>query len=113
METWKIRIEKLINPEYKNLDDLLNKKESAHGHITGFVHEQSGSGIIADQNGNLEGFADYGIGFRLDRENQTLSLFAPHIQLIANTIKTFNDDQKADSFIKNEHQDILRLLEEI
>lgn len=110
--SWK---EDLMNYEMeplKNLDDIADEQTIAKNKDVGFVNPNNGVGIMARENGDLEGFADYGLGFRFHRETQSLSVFAPTLNLFVNRIIK-QEDTDPVSFYSGELKDIENLLKGI
>ncbi len=97
-----------IKPE-EDIDSIVDKSTQAEAMDVGVINDDSGTGILARGNGNLEGFADYGLGFRFNRENQTLSIFASNIKMFTDNFKIIDSSEK-DEYLKDEYNDIMMML---
>jgi hypothetical protein len=111
MKTWMDGLNSLMFAEEKNIDDLAKENSRAKNNDVGVINSVSGAGILARENGMLEGFAHYNLGFRFDPSHMSLSLFAPRIQLFCNEFKVYDgeDPGKFDP-INKDYQEILDLI---
>lgn len=93
--SWKDDLYSLDTEEPQDLDELFDTSTEAKNGDVGFVNPVSGAGILGRESGVLEGFADYGLGFRFSRDSQSLMVFAPSVHIFS------TDIQKHDTVIKN------------
>jgi hypothetical protein len=97
--------------EDQNLDDLMLRSKINPGDDVGLIHAKTGAGILARDNGRLEGFADTGLGFRMDPQTHSFSLFAPTISFFCFDFKVYDKDNKETlNRINNEFADVLQLI---
>lgn len=110
--SWKDALYKLDIEETDDLDALSESSTEAKPDDIGMVNTVSGAGILARESGTLEGFADYGLGFRFSRDSQSLLVFAPNIHLFSMNIEK-HDALIKTTFLKDEYKDIENLLQEV
>lgn len=107
---WKKELFQLDMHQSKDLDYAAETITEAKNDDVGIVNSKSGAGILARENGILEGFADYGLGFRFNRNTQSLMVFAPNIHVFSPSIQKHEKITK-NSYFQDEYQDILQVLE--
>ena len=110
--SWKDELYKYDMTVAEDLDTLANRSTAAKTNDVGFVNPISGAGVMGKENGDLEGFADYGLGFRFSRKKQSLFVYAPHIHLFTKGI-TQHDNVNQRSYFRDEHKDVDELLKNI
>ncbi|WP_157066961.1 hypothetical protein [Alicyclobacillus shizuokensis] len=97
-----------------DIDDMVNQFHATNGtdnQDVGFVHRMTGAGILARSSGTLEGFADYGLGFRIDPDTQSITFVAPTIQFLCYQTKTYDPNFKQPlNPINKEFADVLQIL---
>lgn len=93
-----------------NVDDIQTQQTEAKSKDVGLVNPTSGAGMLVRENGRIEAFADYGLGFRIDPDTQSLSIFAPNLKLFYQKKSHVDYDQDMH-FIKDEYKDALDLVE--
>lgn len=98
--------------ESQDLDELAETSTEAKNDDMGFVNPVSGAGILARENGVLEGFADFGLGFRFSRDSQSLMVFAPSVHIFSSEIQK-HDKVVRNTYLKDEYGDIESLLSEV
>lgn len=108
---WKDELYELDVTEAQDLDDLADQSTEAKNDDVGFVNPSSGAGILARENGQLEGFADYGLGFRFSRDSQSLLVFAPSVHIFSTHIEK-HDTVVQNTYLRDEYGDINDLLQE-
>jgi len=89
-----------------NVDDIYTQETEAKNNDIGMINPHSGAGVLVRENGLLEAFADYGLGFRIDPETQSFSIFAPNLKLFYQKIEEIRYDQNM-TFIKDEYKEAL------
>lgn len=109
---WKEDLYELDLRQPKDLDDLAEESTEAKNNDVGFVNANSGAGILGRENGTLEGFADYGLGFRFNRDSQSLLVFAPNIHVFSSNIQK-HDKIVPSTYLKDEYGDIEEILNEL
>lgn len=110
--SWKDDLYLLDTRETEDLDVLAETSTEVEKEDIGMVNPTSGAGIIATQGGNLEGFADYGLGFRFSRDTQSLAIFASSIHLFALEVER-HDTVVPNTYLKDEYGDIDAILQEV
>ncbi|ARW46176.1 hypothetical protein S100141_04958 (plasmid) [Bacillus licheniformis] len=108
---WKDDLEELDLTEPQDLDDLAENSTIAKTEDVGFVNPKSGAGILGREDGVLEGFADYGLGFRFSRDSQSLMVFAPSVHIFSSSISK-HDKIVRNTYLKDEYGDIEEILSE-
>lgn len=111
MAQWKDKLFELDQELDQNVNDLLTQSTEAKVHDVGLISPKSGAGVLVRENGKVEAFADYGLGFRMDPETQSLSIYAPNLRLFYQK-KNVYDYKEAFTYIKDEYKDVLNLLKE-
>lgn len=109
--SWKDDLYDLDMRESEDLDVIANADTEAKTDDIGFINPTSGAGILARENGVLEGFSDYGLGFRFSSYSQSLSVFAPNIHLFTLGVQKHNTVVR-NTFLKDEYGDIDHILQE-
>lgn len=109
---WKEELLKLDLWEAEDLDTLADKSSEAKPDDIGFINSKSGAGILARENGLLEGFSDYGLGFRFSRDTQSLMVFAPSIHLFTTSVQK-HDKIVRNTYLKDEYGDVDEILQEL
>jgi hypothetical protein len=95
----------------KNIDEILREKEEIKKNEIGMVHPTSGSGIIIKENGNVDFFADNGLGVQFNKEKKTISFYGSKVKFFCSDFKIIN--QKEVNYEMNEEwKEIIKLLEE-
>jgi hypothetical protein len=95
MKTWMETLnELLLNQDDKNLNQVAEDHTKASSDDVGFVNPVSGAGMLARSNGRLEGFADYGLGFRVDPSNKTFSIYGSRIHLFCSDFQVFAGERE-------------------
>lgn len=107
--SWKQKLHEFDLQTPKNIDDIADESTAAKTNDVGFVNPNSGAGVLGRENGDLEGFADYGLGFRFNREKQSLSIFAPTINLFSTNINKQDTLDKKAYFV-DELKDVEAIL---
>jgi hypothetical protein len=107
--SWKDQLYEIDIRESQDLDDLAEGSTEAKNNDVGFVNPNSGAGVLGRENGTLEGFADYGLGFRFNRDNQSLMVFAPNIHVFSTNIQK-HDKVVKTTFLQGEYEDIEKLV---
>jgi|GEM_PF-3311239 len=110
--SWKEDLYELDLYESLDLDVIADQSTEAKENDIGMINPISGAGILARENGTLEGFADYGLGFRFSRDSQSLLIFAPNIHVFSLHIEK-HDKIIRNTYLKDEYGDIENLLNEI
>lgn len=110
--SWKDDLYMLDTQESLDLDVLSEVSTEVENDDIGLVNPTSGAGILATNKGNLEGFADYGLGFRFSRDTQSLSVFASSIHLFALEVEK-HDVVIRNTYLKDEYGDIDSILQEV
>lgn len=108
--SWQEDFIALQSKEASNIDDVADVTGIAKNDEIGFVHTKTGAGVIARDDGALEGYSDYGLGFRFDPDHQALLVFAPHIHLFTGSVKT-HEQLQAPVYFDSEYKEVLELLE--
>ena len=108
---WKEDLYKLDLHEAEDLDDLADQSSVAKTNDVGFVNPNSGAGILGRENGTLEGFADYGLGFRFSRDSQSLMVFAPSVHIFSHAVEK-HDKVIRNTYLKDEYGEIDQILNE-
>lgn len=106
---WKDDLNELDLTEPQDLDDLAENSTEAKAEDVGFVNPKSGAGILGREDGVLEGFADYGLGFRFSRNSQSLMVFAPSVHIFSSSINK-HDKIIRNTYLKDEYGDIEEIL---
>ncbi len=109
---WKEDLYELDMREPQDLDDLAHRSGEAKVNDIGIINPASGAGILARENGVLEGFADYGLGFRFSRDSQSLMVFAPSVHIFASDIQK-HDRIVRNTYLRDEYGDIEEILQEV
>lgn len=110
--SWKDDLYLLDTRETEDLDVLADTSTEVKKEDIGMVNTTSGVGIVASHSGNLEGFADYGLGFRFSRDTQSLAIFASSIHLFSLEIEK-HDTVVRNTYLKDEYGDINSILQEV
>jgi hypothetical protein len=110
--SWKDDLNDLNVYESQDLDELAENSTEAKNNDIGFVNSVSGSGVLARENGTLEGFADYGLGFRFSKDSQSLMVFAPSVHIFSTDIQK-HDKVVRNTYLRDEYADIDSLLSEV
>jgi hypothetical protein len=110
--SWKDDLFSLNMLQSEDLDELAESSTEAKNDDIGMVNSVSGAGILARENGTLEGFADYGLGFRFSRDSQALMVFAPSIHLFTQDIQK-HDKVVRNTYLRDEYGDIDAILSEV
>lgn len=108
--SWKQKLTDLDLRPSEDIDFLTETSTEAKENDIGLINSISGSGLLAKENGDLEGYADYGLGFRFSRKKQALMVFAPSIHVFSQNIQK-HTDMKANSYLKDELKDVHDLLQ--
>ncbi|CDQ41804.1 hypothetical protein [Virgibacillus salexigens] len=111
MSSWK---EKLLNMDMElenNVDNLFIQSTEAKGKDIGLINPTSGTGVLAREDGRVEAFADYGLGFRMDPKTQSFSIFAPNLKMFYQKKEEISYNQKLN-FIQGEYKTVLDKLTE-
>ncbi|ECP9029742.1 hypothetical protein FU976_07970 [Campylobacter jejuni] len=109
---WKEDLYDLDLMQAEDLDDLADVSTESKNDDIGFVNPTSGSGILARENGTLEGFADYGLGFRFSKDSQSLMVFAPSVHIFSQDIQK-HDKVVKNTYLRDEYSDIESILSEV
>lgn len=109
---WKEDLYKLDLHEAEDLDDLASQSTEAKTNDVGFVNPNSGAGILGREDGSLEGYADYGLGFRFSRDSQSLMVFAPAVHIFSGSIQK-HDKVIRNTYLKGEYEEVEALLKEV
>jgi hypothetical protein len=107
--SWKDKLHGMMFKEDQNIDEAVEQATEVKGKDIGFVNDVTGAGILARENGKLEGFADYGLGFRFDPGTQTFSLFAPNVKLFTANLSV-HEGEESFQYFKNEFADVMALM---
>lgn len=110
--SWKDDLYQLDMTEPQDLDELSEQSTESKPEDVGFINPTSGAGILGRANGTLEGFADYGLGFRFSRDSQSLLVFAPSIHVFSSNIEK-HDTVIRNTYLKDEYGDITEILQEL
>jgi hypothetical protein len=110
--SWKDDLYELDTYEPDDLDTLSETSTEAKADDVGMINPVSGAGILARENGTLEGFADYGLGFRFSRDSQSLMIFAPSIHIFSSNIEK-HDRIVRNTYLRDEYGDIEDILKEV
>jgi hypothetical protein len=108
--SWKDNLYMLDTRETEDLDTLSEVHTEVKNNDIGMVNPISGVGVLATEKGHLEGFADYGLGFRFSRDTQSLSVFASSIHLFALEVER-HDTVVQNTYLKDEYGDIDSILQ--
>jgi len=109
MRSWLQKLNALQTKKDQNLDIVAQKKTQASTDDVGLINPVSGAGIMARESGRLEGYADYGLGFRFDPESKTFSVFASRIRFFTSDFKVV-DESQATERIDSDFAEILELI---
>lgn len=93
----------------EDLDFLADHSTRSKEDDIGLINPKSGAGILARENGTLEGYADYGLGFRFSKEKQALLVFAPSIHVFTKEIHKYDSIEK-QTYLRDEYADVVELL---
>jgi hypothetical protein len=110
--SWRDDLYKLDMHESDDLDSLAEQSTEAKNNDFGFINPVSGTGILGRENGELEGFADYGLGFRFSRDSQSLMVFAPSVHIFSTHIEK-HDQVVKNTYLRDEYGDIDTILQKI
>lgn len=109
--SWQEDFMKLQTKEAENIDDMAEVTGQTKDNDVGFVNSITGAGVLSREDGSLEGFSDYGLGFRFDPDHQALMIFAPHIHLFTSSIKQ-HQQLEDPVYFDGEYKEVLDLLKE-
>lgn len=107
---WKDKLLQMDMEIERNLDDVQIQHTEAKAKDIGLVNPASGAGMLIRDNGRIEAFADYGLGFRFDPDTQSLSVFAPNLKLFYNHKSELKHEDKM-TFLKDEYKDALDIIQ--
>lgn len=93
------------------IDDVLEHQRHSGSEDVGLINPNVGAGIMVRENGKIEAFSDYGLGFSFDPETQSLNVFAPNINIFHQNIEKANYNHHL-TFFKNEYEEARKKLEE-
>lgn len=110
-ETWKEQLFAMDTQPLQSMNDVAEEAYSTKANDIGLVHPVTGAGLLIRENNKIEAYANFGLGFRLDPETQSFSVFAPKIKFFTNELKTY-DYEENKSYFQGEYKDIIDLLEE-
>lgn len=108
--SWKQKLTNLDLRVTEDIDFLTETATEAKENDVGVINSISGAGILARENGDLEGYADYGLGFRFSRKKQALMVFAPSVHVFTQNLQK-HTDMKPNSYLKDELKDVHDLLQ--
>ncbi|QHW35652.1 hypothetical protein GZH47_32660 (plasmid) [Paenibacillus rhizovicinus] len=108
-DSWMDTLNSIMFPQETNLNTLAEESTMASSEDVGFVNPLSGAGLLARSSGVLEGFSDYGLGFRMDPESKTFSIYAARVNLFCSQFKVFSGDHEF-TIIDTEQEEILGLI---
>jgi hypothetical protein len=107
--SWKHKLLQMDTQVAEDLDTLMVQSTEAKNHDVGIINPTSGVGLLARENGRIEAFSDYGLGFRIDPVTQSFSIYAPTIRMFAEKVES-HTEEKPVSYIKGEYKEVLDLL---
>jgi hypothetical protein len=106
MSGWKDRLFEMDMKESSDMNEIHKREYETQNNDVGVINPINGSGILVRDNKRIDAFSDFGLGFRIDPETQSFSIFAPTIKFFCHTQKTF-DYEKTESYLKGEYKDAL------
>jgi hypothetical protein len=109
MSNWVSKLDNLMARQEKNIDEMVEESIIPKSDDIGMINPKSGAGIMAKENGVLEGFSYYNLGFRFDPRNMSLTLVAPNIKLFCNNFQVYDNLADFDP-IKAEYQEVLKMI---
>ena len=109
MKSWLKTLNDMHFKNDQNLDEAVQEKTQATTNDVGLINPVSGAGVMARENGKLEGYADYGLGFRFDPASKTYSVFASKIRFFCSDFKVL-DESQASERIDEDFAEILELI---
>jgi len=99
----------MMTGDDQNIDEMAEQSSHAKTNDVGIINDTSGAGILARDNGVLEGFSYYNLGFRLDPATMTIGFFAPKIRMFTNDFQVVSGDQEFNP-INDEYAEILNMI---
>lgn len=109
---WKEELYSYELNESQDLDELADSSTEMQNNDLGIINPVSGAGIVTRENGNVEAFADYGLGFRFSRDAQSLMVFAPSVHIFSTDIQK-HDQVAMNTFLRDEYNDIDSILSQV
>lgn len=109
---WRERFMEEIYQNEEDIDMLLAEDKNIEPEEAAMINTTSGAGIVARNDGSLQGFADYGLGFRFDKETQTLMVVAPNIHIISKNFQKHETIETKD-FKEGNFLEIMKEVEAI
>lgn len=106
---WKESLFNEIYKTYTRMDTAHEESYSTKEKEIGLIHPLLGTGMLLRNNGAIEAFADYNLGFKIDPDNNTLSIYAPTIALHTNEIVHSNYENK--TYFSKEVKEILEYVD--
>ena len=107
--SWKDELLQMDIDEEKDLTFIHYQEEEKKEQDIGMVHPDHGAGFLIREDQTVEMFADDQLGFRMNPETNTFSIYAPHIKFICQT-QEVHQIEKELSYFQEEYNDILKLL---
>ena len=93
---WYKKIESLKHYKGENIDDMMEQMEYAKKDEVGLIHEKNGSGMMVRDDGSVQCFSDYGLGFEIDKKRKTISFYASEIKLFCEEMKWIDSEKEID-----------------
>lgn len=107
MKKWMQKLDDMMTASDSNIDEMVKESTTAKNEDIGMINDKSGAGILARDNGVIEGFSYYNLGFRMDPKNMTLSFYAPTIQLFTGNFQVIDGDKEFNR-ITEDYAEILK-----
>jgi len=111
MAEWKDKLIDIDMGVEHNIDDVYEMSKETKMEDVGMVNPNNGAGMLVRDSGKIEAFSDYALGFVMDPETQSFSIYAPNLKMFFNKKEEikFNQDM---SILKNEYDDVLKIIKE-
>lgn len=107
---WKDTLFQMDMQPLQSMDEVAEQSYSTKTNDIGLIHPINGAGILVRENKKIEAYSDFGLGFRMDPDTQSFSVFAPTIKFFTNEFKTY-DYEEDKTYFEGEYQDIINILE--
>ncbi len=105
---WYQKIERLKRHRGQNVDETMDQTELIKRNEVGIIHPVNQAGIVIRDNGTIQCFSDFGLGFQIDQKQKTMSLYGAKIMLFCEEFKVMEKWQ-AEPDDEDEWNEILRM----
>ena len=88
---WVHKIDKLKFDVGKNIDEMMKQKEYIKRDEVGIIHSKNGAGLVVKDDGSIQCFSDYGLGFEINKKTKSIHLYASKMKIFCDEWKIIDD----------------------